>query len=238
MRKIAAACVLFAGTVGIAGTAHAAPPEPQAINYTATPTSTGTVITTDAGSMDVEDGALKIKAPNGTVVAGTDLSFRVDDFVFPIAADISGHSATLAPQFDLAHASYKPVALPYEDQAPWKTDYEREQAAWSRLTSTITVGSTVGTLVGGLGGAAVGCLLGGIAGATVAAATIVGMFGPFIPAAAVGCLGGVLAVGALGTVAGQLLVTAPVAIMAAVQYFTTVNQPGPAAPAPAPAPAK
>ncbi|MBF6247116.1 hypothetical protein IU471_26585, partial [Nocardia elegans] len=62
-------------------------------------------------------------------------------------------------------------------------------------------------------------------GATVAAATIVGLFGPFIPAAAVGCLGGIIAVGALGTLAGQILVTAPVAVAAAVQYFTTVNQP-------------
>lgn len=68
-------------------------------------------------------------------------------------------------------------------------------------------------------------MLGGIAGATVAAATIVGMFGPFIPAAAVGCLGGILAVGALGTLAGQLFVTAPIAVAALVQYFTTVNQP-------------
>ncbi|MFI2471849.1 hypothetical protein [Nocardia xishanensis] len=38
------------------------------------------------------------------------------------------------------------------------------------------------------------------------------MFGPFIPAAAMGCLGGIVA---LGTVAGQLLVTAPVAVSAA-----------------------
>jgi hypothetical protein len=88
-------------------------------------------------------------------------------------------------------------------------------------------------MVGGLGGAAVGCVLGGIAGATVAAATIVGMFGPFIPAAAIGCLDGIMAVGALGTAAGQLPVTAPVAIMAAIQYFTTVNSPPPG-----PAPAK
>ena len=84
-----------------------------------------------------------------------------------------------------------------------------------------------------LGGAAVGCVLGGIAGATIAAATIIGMFGPFIPAAAIGCLGGIVAIGALGTAAGQLLVTAPLALMAAVQYFTTINEPAPATPAPA-----
>ncbi|WP_067682069.1 hypothetical protein [Nocardia miyunensis] len=226
MRKIAATCALVAGAVSIAGTAQAAP-QPDAIHYTMTATPTGTVISTDAGTLTVDNGVLEIKSPNGTVLAGSDLSFRVDDFAFPIAARISGHTATLTPQFDLAHASYRPVALPYEDQAPWKTPYDREQAAWNRMASTITTGATVGTMVGGLTGAAVGCVLGGIAGATVAAATIVGMFGPFIPAAAVGCLGGIVAVGALGTVAGQLLVTAPLTIMAAVQYFTTINEPAP-----------
>ncbi|MCP2315757.1 hypothetical protein APR12_001090 [Nocardia amikacinitolerans] len=41
------------------------------------------------------------------------------------------------------------------------------------------------------------------------------------------CLGGIVAIGALGTVAGQLLVTAPVAVLAATQYFTTINTPFP-----------
>ncbi|MFF3566548.1 hypothetical protein [Nocardia jiangxiensis] len=235
MRKIAATCALVAGAaVGIAGTAQAAP-QPDAIHYKTTATPTGTVITTDAGTLDADNGVFKIKSRNGTVLAGSDLSFRVDDFMFPIAAKINGHTATLTPQFDLAHATYKPVALPFEDQAPFKTQYDREQAAWNRMASTITTGATVGTMVGGLSGAAVGCVLGGIAGATIAAATIVGMFGPFIPAAAVGCLGGIVAIGALGTALGQLLVTAPLTIMAAVQYFTTINEP---APRPAPATTK
>lgn len=231
MRKIAAPSVVGAAVLitalGVsAGTAHAAPAD--GVGYRAETTETSTVITTDAGSMTVEDGVLEIKAVDGTTVGGAELSFRVDDFVFPIAAEIAGRTATLTPQFDLAQATYRPVALPYEDKAPWKNDYDREQAAWSRMTSTISMGATIGTLVGGLSGAAVGCVLGGIAGATVAAAAIVGLFGAAIPAAAVGCLGGIVAVGALGTVAGQLFVTAPIAIMAAVQYFTTINAPSPA----------
>ena len=201
------------------------------VHYSAMRNRAATIIETDAGSLVDENGVFKIKAADGGVVAGAELSFRVDDFVFPIAAEIHDRTATLTPRFDVAHAVYKPVALPYEDTAPWKTPYDREQAAWSRLTSTITAGATVGTVVGGVAGGALGCILGGIAGATVAAATIVGMFGPFIPAAAVGCLGGIVAVGALGTLAGQLLVTAPVAIMAAMQYFTTINQPFIPAPA-------
>jgi len=211
--------------VGIASGAAGAQPSDGAVEFTAQTTDTQSIITTDSGSMVVEDGVFKVKAANGTVLAGTPLTFRVDDFEFPIAADIADRSASLTPQFDMAHAAYKPVALPFEDKAPWKSDYDREQAAWSRLTSAISMGATIGTLVGGIGGGALGCVLGGIAGATVAAATIVGLFGPFIPAAAIGCLGGIIAVGALGTIAGQIFVTAPVAIGAAIQYFATINQP-------------
>ncbi|WP_054811516.1 hypothetical protein [Nocardia arizonensis] len=233
--KLTATAALLIAALGIAAGSATAAPEAESVNFTAQATDSQTLITTDSGSMDVENGVFKIKAANGTTVAGTELKFRLDDFEFPIAADIEGRNATLTPQLAVEKATYKPVALPYEDQAPWKTDYEREQAAWSRLTSTIAMGAAIGTLVGGLSGGAVGCVLGGIAGATVASATIAGLFGPFIPAAALGCLGGIIAVGALGTIAGQILVTAPVAIAAAIQYFTTINQP---APKPAPAPAK
>ncbi|VFB00790.1 hypothetical protein [Nocardia cyriacigeorgica] len=235
MRKLAVIAALVTVATGVAaGTSGAAPEKDTgAVGFTAQATETQSIITTDAGSLVVEDDTFKVKAVDGTVLAGTPLRFRVDEFEFPIAAQISDRTATLTPQFDLAHAVYKPVALPFEDEAPFKSEYDREKDAWTRLTSTIAMGATVGTLVGGLGGAAVGCVLGGIAGATVASATIIGLFGPFIPAAAVGCVDGILAVGALGTVAGQLLVTAPVAIGAAIQYFSTINQPFPA-----PAPAK
>ncbi|WP_227983673.1 hypothetical protein [Nocardia spumae] len=226
IKNLAATAALVAAALGLStATAGAAPADAGAVNYTATTTTTGTVISTDAGSLTADNGVFTIEAADGTVLAGTELSFRVDDFVFPIEARIHDRTATLTPQFDPAHAVYKPVAMPFEDSAPWKTPYDREQAAWSRMTSTMGTGATIGTLVGGITGGGVGCLLGGIAGATVAAATIVGMFGPFVPAAMVGCLGGIVAIGALGTLAGQLLVTAPVAVMAAAQYFTTINAP-------------
>lgn len=227
MSKIVAASALVITALGLTAARADAAPSVDAVSYTAQSTEFSTVITTAGGSMVVEDGVFKIKAADGSVVAGTELSFRVDDFVFPIATQIDQRTATLTPLFDAEHAAYKPVALPYENEAPWKTQYEREQAAWSRMTSTITMGAAIGTFVGGIGGAAVGCVLGGIAGATIASAAIIGLFGGFIPAAAVGCLGGIVAIGALGTVAGQLLVTAPVAIMAAAQYFTTINSPFP-----------
>jgi hypothetical protein len=127
------------------------------------------------------------------------------------------------------------VTPPFEEGAPWKTPYDREQAAWVRLSTTVLTGATVGGLIGGLGlglgSAGVGCLLGGLAGATAASATIVGLFGASIPAAAVGCIGGVIAAASLGGVASQLFVTAPVVVAAVVQYFTTINSPMPSMPA-------
>lgn len=235
MMKKFAVSALLAATFGAAAAAPAGAADPAApVGFTATATDGTAIVSTDAGSLSVKGDMLEIADATGKVVLGTPLTLRVDDFVFPIAATVSGNTATLTPQVDLQHAAYKPVALPFENQAPWKTEYEREQAAWARLTSTITMGVAVGALVGGLTGAAAGCVIGGVVGATAAAATIVGMFGPFLPAAAVGCLGGIIAVGALGTLAGQLLVTGPAMIGAAIQYFTTINTPlTPAAPAPA-----
>ncbi|MRH85975.1 hypothetical protein GFY24_00585 [Nocardia sp. SYP-A9097] len=224
MRKYAGIAALVIAALGAAtGTAGAAPAQADAgaINYSLTNTETDTVVRTDAGSLVVENGVFKVKAADGSTVAGTELSFRVDDFVFPIAAQIKDRTATLTPQFDQAHAVYQPVALPYENQAPWKSDYDREVAAWTRLTSTISAGATIGTLVGGIGGAALGCVLGaGVAVAATAPLALLFGTGPLG-----GCVIGASLVGFLGTVAGQIFVTAPVAILAAAQYFTTINQP-------------
>ncbi|WP_063055560.1 hypothetical protein [Nocardia salmonicida] len=221
-----AAAALIAALGLSAGTASA--DSPESVGFTATSDATTATITIDSGSMSVEDGVFRIESAGGKLLAGTELGFRFDDFVFPIHADISANTATLTPRLDPALASYQPVALPFEDQSGWRTPYEREQAAWARMASTVGLGISIGALVGGIGGAAVGCVLGGLAGATVAAATIVGLFGPFLPAAAVGCLGGAMAAGALGTIAGQLLVSAPVALAAVTQYFATINSPMPA----------
>ncbi|MFC4376823.1 hypothetical protein ACFO5K_22290 [Nocardia halotolerans] len=230
LKKIVVPVALSLAALSVtAGAAQAQPvAADQPVAFTAHATDTASIIEIEHGSLAIADGALEIRDTAGTLVAATPLSFAVDDFRFPISARVDGRTATLTPELTMDKAVYQPVALPFEDKATWKSEYEREQAAWSRMTSTISLGAGIGALVGGLGGAAVGCVLGGIAGATIAAATIVGMFGPFIPAAAVGCLGGVLAMGALGTVAGQLLVTAPVAVGAVIQYFTTINQPFPA----------
>ncbi|RJO77120.1 hypothetical protein D5S18_13225 [Nocardia panacis] len=227
IKKFAATSALLIAALGVtAGTVHAEPAADNgAVNVTASTTDTQSIIKTDVGSMVVEDGVFKVKNAAGQVMAGMPLTFRVNDFEFPIAANIADHTATLTPQYDIAHAVYKPAALPFEDQAPWKTPYDREQSTWNRMKDEISLGATVATLVGTIGGAAVGCVLGGIVGTAAAAATLVGLFGPFIPAAVIGCIGGAITVAAIGGIGMQFVITAPVAIAAAIQYFTTINQP-------------
>ncbi|MGV9820800.1 hypothetical protein [Nocardia xishanensis] len=227
--KFAIAAAFMTSAIGIAaGTSSAAPladDAPAAIGYTANTTATSSIVSIDEGSLVVEDNVLKIKAADGAVVAGTPLTLRIDEFEFPVAADISGRTVTMTPQISMDKAVYKPVALPFEDKAPWKSEYDREKDAWSRMTSTISMGASIATLVGGLGGAAVGCVLGGIIGGAAVGGTIVGLLGPFLPAAAVGCVAGAVVMGPVGAIAGQIFITAPVAIGAAIQYFTTINSP-------------
>ncbi|MFD3705409.1 hypothetical protein ACFWUP_19900 [Nocardia sp. NPDC058658] len=227
MRKFAATSALLIAAMGVAaGTAHA-DEAPAPVQYTATTTETESIITVEQGSLAIEDGALKIKNNVGTTIAGTPLTFRLDDFELPIAAELTGNTVKLAPVADVTKAVYKPVALPYEDKAPWKNEYEREQAAWSRLTSTISMGATIGTLVGGIGGAAAGCVIGAGIGLVLTGALLT-LFGAG-PIA--GCVAGAAAVGFLGVLAGQIFVTAPFAIGAAIQYFSTIAGPAPVAPA-------
>ncbi len=229
MRKFAATSALLIAAMGVtAGTVHAdATAAPVPVEYTATTTETESIISVEQGSLAIEDGALKIKNNVGTTVAGTPLTFRLDDFELPIAAELTGdNTVKLAPVADVTKAVYKPVALPYEDKAPWKNEYEREQAAWSRLTSTISMGATIGTLVGGIGGAAAGCVIGAGIGLVLTGALLT-LFGAG-PIA--GCVAGAAAVGFLGVLAGQIFVTAPFAIGAAIQYFATIAGPAPVAP--------
>ncbi|MFE3003252.1 hypothetical protein ACFXG4_51020 [Nocardia sp. NPDC059246] len=67
----------------------------KAIHYKMVTTPTSTVVETDAGSLVDDHGVFKIYAADGTVLAGAELSFRVDDFVFSIGAEIHDRTATL-----------------------------------------------------------------------------------------------------------------------------------------------
>lgn len=227
MRKFAATAALATAAIGItAGTVHAAPaapaaPAPVSVSYKVDDQAQSISLTADNGSVAIEDGKLEIKSADGTVMAGTPLQYRVDDFVFPIAADIKGNTATLSPQADTAKAVYKPVALPFEDQAQWKSDYDREKDAFSRLKDTVSMAGTAASMISAVVGGVVGCGLGIAAGAAVTLPVALGGgAGPVI-----GCLLGAAAGASVIGIAGTLLIGVPIAIAAVIQYAQTVNQP-------------
>lgn len=249
MRKLAAVSAMTIAAMGLAaGTAYAEPaPAPAAsdelnvavapaINYKAYQNGTAAVISTDAGSLTVANGQLQIKDNAGIVVGGLPLLMQLDDMQVPIAAQVQGNTATLT--LDGANAVYNPVALPFQQFAPWKTPYDREVAAWTRMTQTIALGTAVGAIVGAVGAGVIGCPLGAVFGAVGGFAFLIPTAGAGpVLGAVVGCLAGAVAFAPVGALVGTIFVGVPVAIAAAIQYFTTINEPF-VPPAPAPAPAR
>lgn len=85
MRELAAAVIAALSIV--AGTATTQPAEGDTAD-------TAAIVEIDTGALVVEDDALKVKAADGTVAAGTLLKFRLEDFdspspqPFPAARDL------------------------------------------------------------------------------------------------------------------------------------------------------
>ncbi|NNH74106.1 hypothetical protein HLB23_30355 [Nocardia uniformis] len=225
MRKFAATSALLIAALGVtAGTVNAepaAPAGPAPLNISYEFSEESVKLTSDLGSLAVEGNALLFKTTDGTTMASAPLQAQVDDFVFPIAADISGNSATLTPQFNMDQAVYKPVALPFEDQAAFKNEYEREKAAYSRMKDNIGMAATLAGLTTTVLGGVVGCGIGIVAGAAVTLPVALGGgSGPII-----GCLLGAAAGASLIGIAGTILITAPVAVVEIVNYFGIINSP-------------
>ncbi|MEV4152841.1 hypothetical protein AB0J48_07475 [Nocardia salmonicida] len=226
--RLVGACAASLSALVLTSTVAAADPLSvdiaPGVNYTAYQDGTAAVVKIEHGTLIVDNGQFQIRSSRGDVLAGVPLEFNVDDIAFPIDVDITGDTARLTPAIDPARAYYRPVALPNQEQAPWKSAYDREQAAWSRMTSTISMGAAVGALVGAVGAGTIGCLLGGVT-AGIATGPLALLFGAG-PLA--GCLIGAAAMAPIGVLSGAIFVGAPVAIAAVIQYQDTVNAPFPA----------
>ena len=105
--KTRLACVGLAVTaLGVAASdpqsAHAAEiPAAQDIsniNYTAQIHDDSVVLRTDAGSLDVHDGLLRVLGADGTVVSAVALDYQLGDLLYPITAAVHGNEAVLTPR--------------------------------------------------------------------------------------------------------------------------------------------
>ena len=250
-RLIASAALAVAATQVATAVAHAAPPTPQSkplnvnvaphVNYKAYQDHNAAVITVDgAGKLIVANGKFQIRSKDGKVLAGVPLSANIGDIAVPVKASIHGNTARLTPVLDRRTARYQPinfderaanslaakrnVALSFENEAPFKNRYEREKDAWTRFTSTVTLGVAIGGIVGAVIAGVTGCVLGGAAGAGVSS-PLIALLVPVVGATAAGCIVGGALFAPVGAIIGSIFVGAPVAIAAGIQYIATINAP-------------
>ncbi|MBC7301994.1 MAG: hypothetical protein H5T78_13695 [Nocardia sp.] len=227
MRKFAATSALLIAAMGVAaGTAHAEPaaaaPLPVNLAYEIDEAAGTVKLTADSGSLVAENGKLTVKANDGTVMAGIPLATQIFDHEFPVAAQVADdRTVTLKPELDEQKAVYKPVALPFEGQAEFKNEYEREKAAYSRMKDNIGLAATVAGLTTTVIGGLIGCI-GGAALGTAASAPVAFLLGA---GPVVGCIVGAAAGASFLGIVGTIAITVPVAIVEVVNYFGIINSP-------------
>ncbi|QLY33731.1 hypothetical protein [Nocardia huaxiensis] len=199
------------------------------IPFTAQIRDGSVILRTAAGSLTVRDGMLQVLDDHGTIVSAVALRYGLDDKIFPIAARIDGDTAILTPGTEAATAlpaaasdadpgAAVPAAAQIADPAT-----ENFDSAVQAAVNELTLGTMIGSLIGSIIGAGIGCVAGAVVGAAL-------MPPIFLPGAAGGCLAGIVAGAGLGVIAGTIAVGGPVALAAAVKFFTTMaNPPAPEA---------
>ncbi|WP_353507123.1 glycine zipper family protein [Gordonia sp. ABSL11-1] len=171
-------------------------------------------ITVHNGTISAANDTLSIRNATGVEKFRMPLSYRKEYLQFPIDARTAGNSATLIPSRNVARSTpINPVEVDQlrslaasQADAP-TTKRERDDQALARFNQELSAGMSISSIVGTVLGAIVGGVIG------CAGGIVVGCL-PFIPLGA--SLGGIvgLALGGGGSV-----------IVAAVNYFNTINSP-------------
>ncbi|WP_081635389.1 hypothetical protein [Nocardia sp. BMG111209] len=250
MRKSTACAVLLAGALSVAcGAANAEPvtdpaPAPQpvpnhqavelnGVHFTVDRDGGSIVVSAPDGAFETVDGSVVVRDTAGKFNDSLPLSYRKDDQVFPIAAQLGDHSVRLTPALtdghkvadpitraDIAHAQEVAAAAPVSESFSPR-DLAELQMFGGRAGIAAVLGAVVGAVVGGT----LGCVAGAVVGSVSAAITT--LLSGVIPGMVVGCIAGMATVGTAGTVTGTALVGGPVLLWSAYQYFSTVLVPCP-----------
>ncbi|MFC4123348.1 hypothetical protein [Nocardia rhizosphaerae] len=225
-----AAMTALALCVG-AGTGNAEPaPAQTEVRYEVSRSGDAAVVTTGDGKLRVVDDQLVLTTTDDVPVAALPLSYRMDDQLFPITAEIDGDTATLTPVRTggtQVAAATDLVAPDAAAQQIAESFTPRDQAALGVLAQRLGIGSAVAAIIGAVVGGGIGCLVGGAAGAVIASPVIV-LLAPWVGATVAGCVLGAATLGAVGTMAGLITVGGPLALFSAYQYFSTILAPCPA----------
>ena len=165
------------------------------VGYTGSVVDRSVVLSTDAGSLTVQDNQFQVLDAAGNLIGGIPLTYQRDGKDWPIAAKIDGRTATLMPSTAPADARPSKVEPLLKD-----VDAASDALFNGAITNAfmqLSLGTALGTLVGVL--------------------AIPGFLG--------GCIATAAVTGPIGGMIGMVTVGVPVAIAAAIQYFNTVNHP-------------
>ena len=199
-------------------TAHAAPSS-ASVHYRLTGGPSSVSLSVAGGTIAREGSDLAIKNGAGKTVFRMALWYRDESLQFPIDAQVTPTSATLVPSRDKLRAHLvDPVqvnamrSVAAKAAPPKQTKQQRDNDALDRFNGELSAGMTISSLVG----LAVGAVIGGAIGCGLGAAL----------GAGIGCIFPGIETGAtIGSIVGVILGGGGTLILAAIQYFQTINSP-------------
>lgn len=203
--------------VGAAAPATADPATPE-IHYSAKVIDHSVVLTTDGGTLTADHTQFHILDAAGRPLAGIPLTYQRDGKNWPIAAEITGNTATFTPLTDPSAATPDPTAhdIAIDPQsAVFNT-------AVSNLSTQAGVGVALGLLIGTAIGAGIGCIAGGLLVGAAAAVPTIGVLA--VPGFLGGCLVTAAAAGAIGGVIGTVALGVPVAIASTLLFIDALGR--------------
>ncbi|WP_157224320.1 hypothetical protein [Nocardia paucivorans] len=180
------------------------------VQYTSNTADRSVVIETGMATLITQGGQYQVKDSTGNTVAGVE-NFAVKPKALEAAEapeQVKAAVRAATPSMHLDEISVDPRT-------------ERFDMAVQAALNEFDMAVGIGTMGGGVIGAAVGCGVGAVAGAVFGA--------PILDAAGLtliaGCLAGAGVLGGLGAIIGAALLGIPVGIAAAIKFQNTMNQP-------------
>lgn len=207
---IATLSIIAAALAYVAPPAHAAAP----VRYQVSTTTSEVHISVFGGSIATESGTLTIKDHFGNKRFSMPLTYRKDYREYPIDARVNGTTATLIPSKLVSRSVAVDASavdpIRHQAAAP-ETRQERDDQALDRFNAQLNAGLTISTIIG----IAIGLVVGAVVGCVLGAFAALG----------IGCLPGIPIGATIGGILGTVIGGGGTLIVAAFQYFQTINSP-------------
>ncbi|WP_433521487.1 hypothetical protein ACQPZ2_29765 [Nocardia pseudovaccinii] len=189
------------------------------VQYSSNVDDSSAVISTPFGTVTSVGGKMSIADAAGRTLSGQQGFAMTPETAATVPDTVAGESAP-APAVSVPVAGPRQIddAAPVSPKDPM-ADFE---AALAVAGGNFGLATGVGSMAGGLMGAAVGCPLGIVTGGILTAPTVIGT-----PLGIIGgCILGAGAVGGVGAILGGAALGVPVGIASAVQMYNTLHAQG------------